>query len=187
MTLTKQQKEWIALLGLLAVAGMIWYAYSRQSAAAGSGVPGKADFKQINAQDFGKFIIDLEKAQSTEYKSAGRNIFVTGPASVQTASNAPVQQKEPFRIYNQPQPPPPPPPAQLPAGWVFYGYGTVPAGTQRLAFLKEPDNDSPHIVTEGELLQNHIRILHIGNDRVDFEDINTGQKGSKTLEAPPSA
>jgi len=187
MALTKQQKEWIALLGLLAVAAIVWYAYSHQSAAAGSGVPGKTDFKEINAQDFGKFIVDLEKTQGTEYKSAGRNIFVTGPAPAQTASNATVHQKEPFRIYNQPQPPPPPPPATLPSGWVFYGYGTVPSGSQRLAFLKEPENDVPHIVAEGELLLNHIRILRIGNDRIEFEDINTKQKGSQNLEVPPSA
>ena len=44
-----------------------------------------------------------------------------------------------------------------------------------------------HIVSEGDLLLNHIRILHIGNEKLDFEDINTGQKGSKTLEAPPAA
>ena len=186
MALTKQLKEWIALLGLLAVAVAVWYAYSHQSAAAGSGLPGKTDFKQINAQDFGKFIVDLEKAQTTEYKSAGRNIFVMGPAPVQAASNATARQKEPFRIYNQPQLPPPPPPAELPTGWVFYGYGTVPSGSQRLAFLKEPDNDVPHIVAEGELLLNHIRILHIGNDRIEFEDINTHQKGSKTMETPPA-
>ena len=183
MALTKQRKEGIALLGLLAVAGVVWYAYSHQSAAAGTGVPGKADFKQINAQDF-KFIIDLEKAQSTEYKSAGRNIFVMGPITVQTASNVPVQQKEPFRIYNLPQPPAPPPPPTLP--WVFYGYGTVPSGAQRLAFLKEPENDSPHIVREGDLVLNHLRIMRIGNDRIEFEDINTGLKGSSNLEGPPA-
>ena len=187
MALTKQQKEWIALLGLLAVAGVIWYAYSHQSAAAGSGGPGKTDFKPINAQDFGKFIIDLEKTQSTEYKSAGRNIFVIGPAPAQTTSIAPVMVKEPFRVYNQPQQPAPPPPPVLPTGWVFYGYGTVPAGTRRLAFLKEPENDSPHIVAEGDLILDHLRILRIGNDRIEFEDINTHLRGSSNLEVPPSS
>ena len=183
MALTKQRKEGIALLGLLAVAGVIWYAYSHQSAAPGTGVPGKADFKQINAQDFGKFIIDLEKAQSTEYKSAGRNIFVMGPMAVETASNAPVKVKEPYKNQG-PIPPPPPPPPTLP--WVFYGYGTVPSGAQRLAFLKEPENDSPHIVREGDVVLNHLRIMHIGNDRIEFEDINTGLKGSSNLEGPPA-
>jgi len=185
MALTKQQKEWIALLGLLAVAAVVWYGYSHQSAAAGTGVPRNADFKQINAQDFGKFIVDLEKTQGTEYKSAGRNIFVMGPAPVQTASNGQVQQKKLFRIFNLPQPPPPPPPPVLP--WVFFGYGSVPTGGPRQAFLKEKDNDDVHIVNEGDLLLNHLRILRIGNDRIDFEDINTGLRGSNNLEAPPSS
>jgi hypothetical protein len=29
--------------------------------------------------------------------------------------------------------------------------------------------------------------VHIGNDRIDFEDTNTGQRGSKNLEAAPAA
>jgi len=186
MALTKQRKELIALVALIGMAGLLWYAYARPTQVTDPGAGGKSPWKPINAQDFGQIIIDLEKAQHTEYKSAGRNIFVMGALPVETATGS-IKQKEPFRIYDQPQLPPPPPPAQLPAGWVFYGYGTVPAGAQRLAFLKEPDNDSPHIVSEGELLQNHIRILHIGNERIDFEDINTGQKGSKAMEAPPSA
>jgi len=43
------------------------------------------------------------------------------------------------------------------------------------------------IVIEGEIVQNHIRITHIGNDRIDFEDTNTGQHGSNPLEAAPAA
>lgn len=186
MAWAKQQKELIALIVLVSVAGLLWYAYARPAQVSGDGPGGKSQMKPIDAPDFEQIIVDLEKAQHTEYKSAGRNIFVMGALPMEAAAGA-IKQKEPFRIYDQPQLPPPPPPAQLPAGWVFYGYGTVPAGAQRLAFLKEPDNDSPHIVSEGELLQNHIRILHIGNERIDFEDINTKQKGSKAMEGPPSA
>jgi hypothetical protein len=185
MAQTRQKKELIALVVFISVAALLWYAYARPTQVSGSGPGGKSTVKPINAQDFGEIILGLEKAQSTEYKSAGRNIFVMGPSPVENPAG-PVKQKEPYRNQG-PLPPPPPPPAELPAGWVFYGYGTVPTGSQRLAFLKEPENDSPHIVSEGELLLNHIRILRIGNERIDFEDINTGQKGSKTLETPPSA
>ena len=186
MAQTKQQKQLIILAVLLAAAGGLWYAYGHQGQVMGPGPGKQTHTRNINAIDFGKVILGLEKAQNTEYKSAGRNIFVLGPMPVETANGPQVRPKEPY-INKGPMPPPPPQPATLPPGWIFYGYGVVPAGKQRLAFFKEPDNDSPHIVSEGELLQNHIRILHIGNDRVDFEDINTGQKGSKTLEAPPSA
>jgi len=184
MALTKQQKQLIALIALIIVAAALWYAYARKSGAAGPGFSGKGEFKQINAQDFGTIIIGLEKSQSTEYKSAGRNIFVLGPMPVETPAGGPVKPKDYFRVFNQPQPPPPPPPPVLPM--VFFGYGALPSGGPREAFLKEKDSDEVHIVNEGDLLLNHIRVLHIGNERIDFEDINTGLKGSSSLEAPPA-
>ena len=70
---------------------------------------------------------------------------------------------------------------------VFFGYGMLPAGGPRQAFLKEDQGDEVHIVSEGDVVLNHIRILHIGNDKIEFEDTTTGQKGSKNLEATPSA
>jgi len=188
MALTKQQKELVAL-GVLGVAAVsLWYAYFRPQglARASAGMTVQA-IARIDVQDYFWVLTGLEKAQNTEYKSAGRNIFVMGPIQTATATaTGPV--KAPFRIYNQPQPPPPPPPATLPTGWVFYGYGALPASGRRQAFLKEgPPEENLHIVSEGDLVQNHIRILHIGNERIDFEDINTGQKGSQNLETPPQA
>jgi hypothetical protein len=52
---------------------------------------------------------------------------------------------------------------------------------------EEPPGEEVHIVSEGDVVLNHIRILHIGNERIDFEDTITGQRGSKNLEVPPSA
>jgi len=87
----------------------------------------------------------------------------------------------PKRVYNQPQPPPPPPPAQL--AWKFFGYGNLPSGGPRQAFLL--DGEEVRIVGEGETVLNHIRITRIGNDKIEFEDTNTHQTGSNQLEAPP--
>jgi len=184
MAQTKQQKELIVLGVLVLIAGAIWFGYYGRTAKPKSGLAANGQYTEINAQDYGRFIVDLDKTQETEYKSSGRNIFVIGPMPVEQAKQGPV--KEPFRNVG-PQPPPPPPPAQLPM--VFFGYGMLPAGGPRQAFLKDENGDDVHIVSEGDLLMNHIRILHIGNERLDFEDINTGQKGSKTLEvpAPPAA
>jgi len=41
-----------------------------------------------------------------------------------------------------------------------------------------------HIVSEGSVLESHIRILHIGNEKIEFEDIYTGRRGSSVLEVP---
>ena len=62
----------------------------------------------------------------------------------------------------------------------FFGYGTVPNGTARRAYLS--DGDEVYIVAEGDTLLGRYRILKIGNATLDFEDITTHVQGQKTLE-----
>jgi len=62
----------------------------------------------------------------------------------------------------------------------FFGYGTVPAGAPRRAFLS--DGEQIYIVTEGETLLGRFRILKIGNANLEFEEISTGQRGIAALE-----
>ena len=76
------------------------------------------------------------------------------------------------------QPPPPPPPS-LPANVKFFGYGTVPNGTAKRAFLS--DGEQVIIVGEGETLLGKYRILKIGNANLDFEEIATGRRGGLHL------
>ena len=183
MAQTKQQNELIALAVLVLIASSIWYLHVGRSATPNLGNSG-INYSPINAQDYVVIINGLAKAQATEYKSAGRNIFVMTAAPVEAAKLGPV--KPPFVVYNQPQPPAPPPPPELPL--VFFGYGMLPAGGARQAFLKEPTGDAPIlIVSEGDVVLNHYRILHIGNDKIEFEDTATGLKGSKNLETAPTA
>ncbi len=60
-----------------------------------------------------------------------------------------------------------------------------PSNGPRRAFLL--DGEEVHIVSEGDTIQNHIRITHIGNDRIEYEDTETGQKNATNLEMPPPA
>jgi hypothetical protein len=183
MAQTRRQKELIALAVLVALAGSIWYVYLGRPAAQNPG-SSASNYSPINAQDYIVIINGLAKAQGTEYKSAGRNIFVMGAIQVEKANQGPP--KKVFIVYSQPQPPAPPPPPELPL--VFFGYGMLPVGGARQAFLKEPTGDGPVlIVSEGDVVLNHYRILHIGNDKIDFEDTATGLRGSKNLEATPTA
>ena len=182
MARTRQQKELIALAALVLIAASIWYFHLGRAATPNSGISAN-NYSPINAQDYIVIINGLAKAQGTEYKSAGRNIFVMGAMPVEAAKLGPP--KKVFVVYTLPQPPAPPPPAQLPM--VFFGYGMLPAGGPRQAFLKEEPGEAIYIVSEGDVVLNHIRILHIGNDRIDFEDTVTGQRGSKNLEAAPAA
>jgi len=90
-----------------------------------------------------------------------------------------VQPKKPEPSGPKPDvPPPPPPPPTIPLK--FFGYGTVPNGTVRLAFFS--DGQDIYVVAEGELLLNRFRILRIGNANLEFEEISTGLRGIANLD-----
>jgi hypothetical protein len=178
----QKQKNQLIVLGVLAVvAVLVWYFYFGRSGTIPTGARvASGPYVPINAQDYETVIERMKAAQTAEYKPTGRNIFVEGPAA---PAPTVVQNQKPAHPFVGPQVPPPPAPAQL--SMKFYGYGTVPINGQRKAFLL--DGEDVKIVSEGEIVQNHIRITHIGNDRIDFEDTNTGQHGSNPLEAAPAA
>jgi hypothetical protein len=177
----KQQKQLIILGALVLVAALVWYFYVARGTGNLGGVRAASNYTPINAQDFGKVFDQLRLAEATEYKPTGRNIFVAVPLPPPVDPNAKIE--APKHEVVGPQLPPPSPPAQL--TMKFYGYGTLPSSGQRRAFLL--DGEEVRIVGEGEVVQNHIRITHIGNDRIDFEDLNTGQRGSNALEMQPAA
>jgi hypothetical protein len=62
----------------------------------------------------------------------------------------------------------------------FYGYGVVPNGTSRRAFLSE--GEDIFIVAEGDILLGRFRVIHIGNDRLEFEEISTGRRNFINLD-----
>ena len=185
MAQSKQKKELILLVALLVAAASVWYFYFARGKTAPGAISASGNYIPINAEDYGIVFEDLKSAQSTEYKSSGRNIFVAGPAPVvQATAQAPkTPAAAPAHLFVGPQPPPEPPLPQL--TMKFFGYGTLESNGPRRAFLL--DGDEVHIVSEGDTIQNHIRITHIGNDRIEYEDINTGKKNSSNLEMPPAA
>jgi hypothetical protein len=89
--------------------------------------------------------------------------------------------------YEPPTPPPPPePPKVSPLPVKFFGFGTVPNGTKRLAFFT--NGEDVLVLGEGEVLLNRFRILRIGNSSVEYEEISNGLRGTTPLEeqaAPP--
>jgi hypothetical protein len=180
MAYTKEQKELGTLVALIIVAGFVWFFFVGNRAGAPAGLGGTGGpYKPIEAQDYSVVLDRLKKAQTTAYKPSGRNIFVAVPEK-------PVEAPKPV-VVEVPQPvgpqlPPPPPPPTL--SMKFFGYGTLFSGGPRQAFLL--DGDEVKIVSEGDTIQNHIRIVHIGNDRIEFEDTNTGLRNSAVLEMPPS-
>jgi hypothetical protein len=177
----KQTTQAYVLGGLLLVAVLVWYFEFGKRPAGNGFSANNQSYTPINAQDFDDIWRKLNAAQSTEYKSTGRNIFVAGAMPVEESNAPKVVAKPPFRLTG-PAPKEPDPPAQM--SMTFFGYGNLPSGGPRRAFLL--DKEDVLIVGEGETVQNHIRILHIGNESIEFEDINTHQRGSKNIESSPT-
>jgi hypothetical protein len=178
-----KQRTKIALLGalMLAAAGVFYFD------SIGGSLPGKT--QSVTTATYSPLPVEnpelrhwkLDASRRTEYKSSGRDLFseVLPPPPVVKQQPAP----DPV-----PQRPPEPPPPTLPANMKFFGYGTVPNGTSKRAFLS--DGEEVYIVGEGDTLLGRFRILRIGNASLEFEELGSGRRNSASLDeqaAPPGS
>jgi len=183
----KQKKQLVILIVLLAVAGNVWYWFFLRDR-----TPAPADIVAV-AQTFKPLPVGnpqphtdpLDRARKAEYKSAGRNIF-----SRETPPPPPpkIPKPKPIDPNISKDPPPPVIPTVSPLPAKFFGYGTIPNGTVRVAFFT--DGENVYIVAEGEVLMKRFRILKIGNANLEYEELSSGLRGTANLEeqaAPPSA
>lgn len=174
-----KQKNYLVLLAvLLILAAYVWYSRLSDPQV----IVGPSDlvrnYPALGVENPQLHWWKLNAARKAEYKSNGRNIFA--------ASLPPLPAHSPNRVTTPigPTLPAPPPPPTLPLK--FFGYGTIPAGAPRRAFLS--DGEQVYIVTEGEIVLGRFRILKIGNANLEFEEIGTGQRGTAALEeqGPPA-
>jgi hypothetical protein len=171
----KQRTQVVILIVLLVIAAAIWM-WSRRSPVVSAGASAlPQDFPALDVQNPALHWWKLEASRKTEYKSSGRNPF----SEVAPPPELPKQVPRPGQPGYVAPAPPPPPPLQLPVK--FFGYGTVPVGTPRLAFFT--DGDGVYIVGEGETLLGRYRILKVGNASLDFEELSSGRQGVAMLEA----
>jgi len=174
----KEKNQIIALIGLLVVGAMVWFWNSHQNPTAAGAGSIAAGYTPMSVENPAIQSWKIGKVQKTEYKSSGRDPF-SAVAPPPPARKVP----QPGDTDFVPTPPPPPPPPELPAK--FYGYGTVPNGSARRAFLT--DGDEVYIVAEGDTFLSRYRILKIGNATIEFEEISSGRQGKANLEdAGPS-
>jgi hypothetical protein len=179
-----QKKKIVVLVVLLLLAGTIWYSflYDRSSVSTDT-VSVSENFQVISVENPSIHHDGLERARKTEYKGNGRDIFSSIPAPAPQPQNSNPGPK-PQDIVAKPEPLKVPPPLPV----KFFGYGSVPKGTTRLAFFT--DGEDVYIVSEGEVLLNRFRILKVNNTNLDYEEISSGLRGTANLEeqgAPPSA
>ena len=183
-----KQKKQVAILAvlllILVVVGYFYFDSDKPVVTADAG--SVQNYKLLPVDNLSLHNDGVARARKTDYKSSGRNIF-------SREVPPPPPSKEEIRRLNDQRnviaPPPPPVIPQVSKLPVkFFGYGTVPNGTARVAFFN--DGDDVYIVKEGELLMNRFRILKIGNTNLDYEEVSSGLRGTAILEdqgGPPSA
>jgi hypothetical protein len=175
----KQNKQLVFLVGLVAVAFLVWYFGYFRSGKSSGGASNTAAIGSVQLLGIDNPELhwpELKAAHNTEYKSNGRNPFspeAPAPQVVDTAKNEP-----PHPHPTVPVPPVIPPPT-LPGNLKFFGYGTVPNGTARRAFFS--DGDDVLIVSEGETLLGRYRIVKVNNTNLEFEEIASGRHNTTPL------
>jgi hypothetical protein len=108
----------------------------------------------------------LKSSEEIKYAGNGRNIFVAGSvATIPKPLKSGAAEGEDQRTGLRPPPfIPPPPPITL----KFFGFENEP-GEPRKVFLSQ--GEDVFIAGEGEIVNRRYRVLHIGQNSVEMEDV----------------
>src|ERR1700722_5075789 len=178
--IASERNKLIWLIVLL-VGGALAYLWNRNSVSGIPGVTVAAGFQPLNVPDPELRLDILDKIRKLEYSGAHRNIFSATPLPP-VITEAEKKAEERRKNMGPVQPPPPPPPS-VPA--TFFGYVSNRAGANRLGFFQS--GDDVYVVAEGSLLLSNFRLLKIGNDTAEFEEVSTGRKASLAITQPGPA
>jgi hypothetical protein len=76
-----------------------------------------------------------------------------------------------------------PTPVQVPGE--FFGYAMTPSTGKRVAFFKQ--GDDVFVVAEGDTFLSNFRLIHIGPDSADVEQISDHRHATVPMVQPPAA
>ncbi|HTZ72872.1 MAG TPA: hypothetical protein VMB47_03050 [Candidatus Aquilonibacter sp.] len=162
-------------VGLLLIAAAVFFYERNPTPSMPEGVSADTRFTPLNVKEPALQLDKLRKLQEDEYKGTQRNIFVAAPTP--PAAGAAAHTEEPH-LFVGPQPAPPPPPLQVPVE--FYGIET--SGGREVALLK--NGDDIIIAGEGDTFMNRYRLVHIGNQSAEVQEISTGRQTTIPLVPP---
>jgi hypothetical protein len=178
----RRKVEIYVLVGLL-VFLVVVYLINRNQVPGISGVlAADGKFTPLNVQEPQIRIDLLQKLRSSDYSGSHRDIFNYGPPPVPEKT---IEQKkaEEAKKYPTVPMPLPPPPVQVPGE--LFGYALTPATGKRVAFFKE--GDDVLVVPEGDTFLGRYRLIRVGNESADVEQISDGRHGTVTMVQPPSS
>jgi hypothetical protein len=177
---TKQRIEISVLVGLLVV-GALAYFFNRSQIAGGMPrVSADAKFVPLSVQEPQLRLDLLAKLQKEESLSAHRNIFNATPPP---PPPKPGTNPDGTSKVVGPPVPPPIPPVQVPGEFFGYAVRPAPSGT-RFGFFK--NGDDVLVVAEGDKFLSNYRLIHIGNDSADVEEISSGRHARVAMVQPPA-
>ena len=175
-----RRTEMYLLAGLVIVLAAVLYFRSRSDV---PGIPGvfAADtkFVPLDVQEPQLRLGQLDKLRKLEYSGSHRNIFMTAPPPAAKPSGPAVKPPEPFV---GPMKPPPTPPLQVPGE--FFGYAAQSKTGRKFAFFTS--GDDVLVVAEGDTFLSNFRVVHIGNDSADVEEISSGRRATVPMTQPPN-
>jgi hypothetical protein len=173
----KQKIEMWVLIGL-AVVGALVYWFNRSTVSSVPGVSADVKFAPLSVQEPQLRLDLLAKLQTETNIGSHRNIFnaTPPPAELTPAQIAAAN----TRVTTGPNLPPPPPPVQVPGE--FFGTAFRPASGKHFAFFK--NGDDVVIVAEGDPFLGNYRLIHIGNDSADVEEISSGRHARVAMVPP---
>lgn len=175
--MTKKTRYEMYVLGaLLVVLAVALYAGPSRDSVFTVVSAGDAKFVPLNVPDPSLRLDLLDRIQKEKYTGQHRNIFSAAPLppspSVLTAER---------EAAKAPAVPAPPPPVTVPAS--FYGIVTdLDTGRKRACF--SANTDDVYIVPEGGTLLNQFRVVKIGNNSVEVEELSSGRHTTLMLAEP---
>jgi len=176
-----QRRIEMGLLGVLLIILIVVYFHGRD---AGSGLSGvqdsNMDFIPLNVQEPELRLDLLEKIQKSTYAGSHRNVFVFGPPPAEVRVETPAERHamEMAQIIGPRYVPPPP--VNVPAQ--FFGTAFMEESHKRVAFFQ--NGDDVLVVPEGDTFLNRFRLIHIGNESADVEEISSGKHAQVPMVPP---
>jgi|SRR5579872_3483281 len=184
MNLTPEMRKHAKTAG--AAVGLVIAIFFAYSAISGGPSPTGTSSSSPQTGQTGTLVdptLKLALLNDAPYKGNGRNIFRMGEEPLPTPV-APARDRNGKLIVAAvgptpvptPYQPPPPPPINL----KFYGYANKP-GQPKKVFLSE--GEDIFVGTEGDIVDRHYKILHIGNTSVDVEDLLNNNRQTLPLQS----
>lgn len=173
-----RHKKTIVLAGLALV--LLYVAYRSNRSPEIAPVVSSADetFRPIAVENPALKLELLNRLKKLQYEGSHRNIFSASAPAPVSATPPPPTAITPLPVT--PTGPTGPAPLVIPA--TFYGFVTDAQTGMRRAFFMEGEN--VYIIGVGEVLLGRFRLVQIGNNSVELEEISTGRRATLTMEEP---